>query len=77
MGTTEQNSRKPLKCPQCGHRPVGTILYGLPDFSEELQAELRDGRTVLGGCCVEPEHDSTWECSKCGWQGHRQREDDV
>lgn len=61
--------RKPRKCPKCGHHPVGSILWGLPVFSDELEQKMREGRIVLGGCCVDPENDPSWQCSQCGWQG--------
>ena len=58
-------TKKPRKCPECGHSPLASILYGEPSFSEQLQRELNEGRTTLGGCCV-TEGDPVWECTHCG-----------
>lgn len=57
-------SRKPESCPKCGHKPVATILFGMPADSEELQKELDSGKTVLGGCCITIPC-PTWKCTKC------------
>jgi len=54
-----QVSRRPIKCPVCGVRPVAEIVYGLPDGPLE-----DDLRYTLGGCCVEfPTAD--WRCTNC------------
>jgi len=55
-------------------------MYGLPDYCEELQSALKDGRIVLGGCMVD--HDSPiWHCNDCGHEWGRapeaKEEDDV
>ncbi len=69
----EKKSR-PRKCPNCGFSPVGKILYGYPMFSPELEAEIKEGKTVIGGCDMSPLN-ADWECSNCklqiwkiGWQ---------
>ena len=57
--------RKPRSCPACRHRPVATILYGMPAFSEELESDLKHGTVALGGCL--PALDGpVWECTGCG-----------
>ena len=60
-------TRRPRKCPNCGHSPVGTILWGMPDFSIKLQASMESGEVIIGGCCCGID-DPTWECSKCNQQ---------
>ena len=60
-------SQRPKKCPTCGFSPVGEILWGMPDMSLELQASIKAGETIIGGCCLSLD-DPTWECSKCGQQ---------
>jgi hypothetical protein len=60
--------RKPAACPNCGHRPVAEIQYGLAVFSEELGRDLDSGQIILGGCCVSGD-DPSWECTACGWRG--------
>ena len=62
--------RKPEKCPACGSNRVADILYGLPDFSDELCAELDAGRTVLGGCCLTGD-DPEWQCVECEAKTYR------
>jgi hypothetical protein len=60
----------PSECPACHEPRVATILYGLPDFSPELERELDAGRVVLGGCCVFGD-DPEWQCLGCGHRwGH-------
>ncbi len=39
--------RKPRKCPSCGVKPIATILYGLPIYSDELEARLQAGKIEL------------------------------
>ena len=53
--------RKPIKCPSCGHRPVGTILWGDPDMTLQLRDLMDAGKIIIGGCCLSPD-DPTWEC---------------
>ena len=56
----------PDQCPTCGHSPVATILWGLPDFkSPGLQSSMEAGKIVWGGCIVGND-DPTWQCIKCG-----------
>ena len=45
-------SDKPEQCPECGATSIAGIMYGLPDFNEELDRELDERRVVLGGCVV-------------------------
>ena len=56
---------RPLSCPSCGSPRISRILYGLPDFSEELQEVLSQGTVTLGGCVVTGD-DPEWECLQCG-----------
>lgn len=58
-------SRKPLKCPSCGGKPIATILYGMPAYSVELEEKLQSGAIALGGCCV-TDDDPKWTCTHCG-----------
>jgi len=58
-------SRKPQKCPSCGHSPVASILYGMPIFSPELRQDMDKGLVTLGGCCI-TNLDPAWECTACG-----------
>jgi hypothetical protein len=56
--------KKPAKCPKCGSARIATIRYGLPAFSEELEAKMKAGRITLGGCCI-TEDDPVWQCADC------------
>lgn len=58
-------SEVPSECPACHGRRVASILYGLPEFSPELERELDAGRVVLGGCCPFG-NDPEWKCAACG-----------
>ena len=53
-----------VRCPACGSPRVASILYGLPHFTPELERELDERRTVLGGCVVF-EDSPQWECVAC------------
>ena len=56
--------RKSRKCPSCGSNKIANILFGMPAFSEELENDLKEGRVVLGGCCVSDD-DPSWQCADC------------
>ena len=58
----------PETCPQCDHEPVTEIIYGLVRKpSKALQADIRAGRKVLGGC-VTTEGVTAYICRACGWK---------
>ena len=42
-----------VKCAQCGGENVAEIIYGMVFPSAELEAKLKSGRSVLGGCCID------------------------
>jgi hypothetical protein len=65
-----ERTRKPIKCPTCGKPPLASILYGYPNYNEELEQEMQEGRIVLGGCMMEVD-DPVWECSFCGQKIHK------
>ncbi len=67
-----EQSRKPVRCPKCGGRPVARIVYGLPYFSEQEAAAVDAGKIVLGGC-IFTNDDPAWECVPCGQQIYRSR----
>ena len=50
--TRIRQSKKPRKCPQCGHAPLASILYGSVRFSDDLERKLKKGTIVLGGCLI-------------------------
>lgn len=57
-------SKIPKQCPKCGAKSIAEILYGLPDFDEELNSDLKEGRLVLGGCIVSDDAPQ-WHCNEC------------
>ena len=50
------------KCIRCGSKNVLNIVYGYP--SSELGQDARDGKVVLGGCCIE-EGSPDYYCKDC------------
>ena len=62
-----ERTRKPRKCPKCGHAPVGEILWGMPHMDSKLEELMNAGKIIIGGCCLGGD-DPTWECSKCHQQ---------
>lgn len=44
---------KPRKCPKCGSLKIARIVYGLVDFTPDLDKELKERKVVLGGCVIE------------------------
>jgi hypothetical protein len=55
----------PPACPACGSPAIAKVLYGMPAWSPELEADLAAGRVVLGGCIVEPGA-PRFTCVSCG-----------
>ena len=54
-------------CPRCKGRNVAKIVYGCIPIDEDLEKELNEGRTVLGGCCVIGRGaDPAQACHDCG-----------
>jgi hypothetical protein len=51
-------------CPLCGSNHVASILYGLPDDSEELKRDVNAKKIVLGGCVI-TDDDPQWHCNEC------------
>ena len=49
-------------CPSCGSDQVLPIQYGFPP--DELMEESRQGRVILGGCCISDESPE-WHCASC------------
>ena len=47
-------------------------MYGLPVFSDQLNAAIKDGRKVLGGCCITGD-DPAWKCLDCETEIYREK----
>ena len=61
-----------VKCPECGSDNIAEVLYGMPAFSEELQARINAGEVVLNGCEIvlgDPMY--PFECQNCGFRFDR------
>jgi hypothetical protein len=56
---------RPAKCPRCGSKPVAKIIYGLVMIDAGLEADLKAGKTRLGGCFVSDDNPQ-WCCAACG-----------
>ena len=41
------------------------IFYDLSEESTKLKRDIKDGKIVLGGCCM-IDDDLKWECVGCG-----------
>jgi hypothetical protein len=54
------------KCPGCGVKNTAFIIYGLPDFNDELNQDLKDDLIILGGCDLF-ESNPKFECNECGY----------
>ena len=56
----EEESKE--RCPNCGSTNTAKIIWGLPDFTEELQKRIDAGELVLGGCIPGR---GDYECNEC------------
>ncbi len=71
---TVRNKRARIKCPYCGSKSTGRILYGMPAMNDELNEKLESGKLVLGGCCINGINidgrmislDPARQCNDCG-----------
>ena len=52
-------------CPKCGSSKVARIIYGLPVWSSQLERADREGRLIMGGCCMTGD-DPDSQCLSCG-----------
>ena len=52
-------------CSTCGATDWRPIAYGMPAFSDELEAALERDEPELGGCDVSPGQ-PLWRCRRCG-----------
>jgi len=57
--------RKPVRCPHCQAEQIGTLLYGMPVFSPDLEARVKSGEIILAGCSMTGD-DPAWQCKICG-----------
>jgi hypothetical protein len=55
---------RPADCPKCHSKRFAEIIYGVPHYSEALQAELDSGQKYLGGSWPWDES-MQWRCLSC------------
>lgn len=55
------------KCPHCGASEAAKILYGMPEFSAELETSMKNGEVFIGGCCISGEMPK-YKCRTCGFE---------
>ena len=55
------------KCPHCGASEAAKIFYGMPEFSEELEAAIKNGEIFIGGCLITG-NDPKYKCRSCGFK---------
>jgi len=56
--------RKPIKCPNCGFKPIAVYQYGEPYYTPELVQDLENNKIILGGCCFSDDS-PLWHCTNC------------
>lgn len=55
---------KNMTCPNCNSPRVARILYGMPMFDDKLDKAMKEGKIVLGGCCI-TDNDPDYQCLDC------------
>ena len=53
------------ECPACHSTSLALIAYGLPVWTEELEADIQARRIVLGGCMLTADR-PRYQCNECG-----------
>lgn len=71
-----ERSTKPRRCPNCGHSPLASILYGYIGIDDGVDKKVEEGRIVFGGCCVSDD-DPKWECTNCGQRIYKKRSEGI
>ena len=74
-GTTEEHpyshsfiiryGKNLVKCPKCGSRKIALILYGMPEYDEEMEQKINNQELYLGGCCIS-DTNPLFHCFGCG-----------
>ena len=52
VSTRIKRSRKPSKCPNCGHSLLSDIVYGLVMMNDDLKRKIDEGIVVPGGFVI-------------------------
>lgn len=53
------------RCPSCGSELVSRLFYGLPQYDDELRADIDAELVVLAGSSF-AEDSPVWLCRSCG-----------
>ncbi len=53
-----------ISCPNCSSDNTCSIIYGMPDYTPKLEADLESGKVHLGGCAV-TDVDPNRHCNEC------------
>jgi len=51
-------------CPNCNSPLFAEILYGMPDYDNDLEQAIEEGKIVLGGCIIS-DNDPDYQCLVC------------
>ena len=57
-------AKNKVTCPKCKSTNIAEVVYGMPDYNDELVKALDEGTIELGGCLV-GENDPTRHCNSC------------
>lgn len=53
-----------IPCPNCASSSTCRIMYGMPDYTPELEQKLEAGKVHLGGCIIEVDSPNR-HCNEC------------
>jgi len=56
----------PVACSACGSDAMARVVFGEPRADDSLEADLRAGRAILGGCTVDDIDVVHYRCLTCG-----------
>jgi hypothetical protein len=59
-----ESVEEPESCPRCRSKRIARFMYGKPSRSLQLQQKIKEGKIVLGGCCIGGDI-PTWKCMDC------------
>jgi hypothetical protein len=66
-------NEKPEVCPVCRSTRIAAYLFGEPRVSPDLDKKLKQGKIVLGGCCISDD-DPDYKCMECLTDFHRTKD---
>ena len=54
-------------CPKCNSNNITSLLWGLPNFSAELEKKIAKGEVELRGCSVSGDS-KNFRCNNCYYE---------